>query len=129
MGYWGDWQSVRDGMEDTPASLALISEFTFHKCANEQQCTNSCGMDYDAADISGPIVKMAEKQALRECRSNVTNICQDSYTDTLCSLCDVGFFSLGGRCLRCLQPTVPFVIGCVCLIIAAWYLINRCVPV
>jgi hypothetical protein len=130
MGYWGDWPAVveaatRDGRVVDSDLLGAIHTFSFRKCLNALHCTNDCGA-LVTDDPAGTVVEALE--TLRACRSNTSHICDPRYTDNLCSLCSPGFFSLGGQCLRCLEPAVPFVTGCVLLIIAAWYLINRCAP-
>eukprot|EP00873_Tetraselmis_striata_P002301 jgi/Tetstr1/422565/TSEL_013373.t1 len=121
MGYWGDWAAVQSSLDDSEASIPLIRDYTFHKCAIAQYCTNDCGVDLP------PPGQQSEdaKAALRACRGNTSTICDERYGDTLCAVCSVGYFSLGGLCLACLEPSLPFVIGCILLIITAWYLINR----
>jgi hypothetical protein len=126
MGFWGDWQAVQESVSEySPAAIARIESYTFHHCANEAHCTNDCGLELPSDNAV--IVQMSEstKAALRDCRGNTTTICDPRYKDRLCAVCSLGYFSLGGQCLRCLEPSVPFVIGCILLIIAAWFLINR----
>jgi hypothetical protein len=126
LGYWGDWAAMMESSEgDLTDSEALASSyaFAFHRCTVESHCTNDCGLDLQYAASGGLSIEQAE--ALYECRNTTVNLCDVKYTDTMCSRCSLEFFSLGGQCLTCREPAVLFVLGCMVMIITAWYLLNR----
>jgi len=117
-GYWGDWSLVpHNTTGDEVEEAAALKEVMFRECAVE-----SCGGDCGAA--SRGLSVLEERTVVRECRSDADQVCSEGRKGRVCKTCSVGWFSLGGRCTKCKNPTTLFVVGCLCMIVFAWYFLN-----
>jgi len=132
-GYWGDWSAVDKRAPDSAAAAQSIHRTAFHRCTIEEYCRSNIDADTakqlvlgrEGADAALLGSEQLQQEAMRLVRSNSSSLCVGQAEGTLCANCAEGYFHLGGRCTKCLQPEALFVIGCILAIIFAWYLMNR----